>query len=218
MDGVQFMHVYWQQSLMVLAVLSLVIGNVVAIAQSNLRRMLAYSTISHIGFLMLGVLSGTKDGFAASMFYTITYVLMAMAAFGVIIIMSRKGFEADKLDDYKGLNQRSPWLALMMLFIMFSMAGVPPFVGFWAKLSVLKAVVSADLLWLAAVAVVFSIIGAFYYLRIIKLMYFDKPEEDQGIECAMDLRWVFTLNASLILLIGLMPDQLLELCKQVVMS
>jgi len=136
----------------------------------------------------------------------------------MIIIMSRKGFEADKLDDYKGLNQRNPWFAVMMLFIMFSMAGVPPFVGFWAKLSVLKAVVSADLLWLAAVAVVFSIIGAFYYLRIIKLMYFDKAEETQPVECAMDLKWVFSLNAGLILLIGLMPDSLLALCKQVVMS
>jgi len=216
--GLLEIHAQWQGILIILAVSSMAIGNIVAIAQTNIKRMLAYSTISHIGFLMLGVLSGTAEGFAASMFYTITYVLMAMASFGVIIIMSRQGFEADKLDDYKGLNQRSPWLAVMMLFIMFSMAGVPPFVGFWAKLSVLKAVVSADLLWLAAVAVLFSIIGAFYYLRIIKLMYFDKAEESQDIECATDLRWVFTVNASLILLIGLMPDSLLELCKQVVMS
>lgn len=216
--GLLEIHAQWQGILIILAISSMAIGNIVAIAQTNIKRMLAYSTISHIGFLMLGVLSGTPEGFAASMFYTITYVLMSMASFGMIIIMSRKGFEADQLDDYKGLNQRSPWLAVMMLFIMFSMAGVPPFVGFWAKLSVLKAVVSADLLWLAVVAIIFSIIGAFYYLRIIKLMYFDKAEESTPIECATDLRWVFTLNASLILLIGLMPESLLALCKQVVMS
>ncbi|MCW8899854.1 MAG: NADH-quinone oxidoreductase subunit NuoN [Gammaproteobacteria bacterium] len=216
--GLLEIHAQWQGILIILAVSSMAIGNIVAIAQTNIKRMLAYSTISHIGFLMLGVLSGTAEGFAASMFYTLTYVLMSMASFGAVIIMSRKGFEADKLDDYKGLNQRSPWLALMMLFIMFSMAGVPPFVGFWAKLSVLKAVVSADLLWLAIVAVVFSIIGAFYYLRIIKLMYFDKAEVSEPIECAIDLRWVFSLNAGLILLIGLMPESLLALCKQVVMS
>lgn len=216
--GLLELHVQWQGILIILAVSSMAIGNIVAIAQTNIKRMLAYSAISHVGFLLLGVLSGSAEGFAASMFYIVTYVLMSTASFGMIIIMSRKGFEADKIDDYKGLNQRNPWFAFMMMFIMFSMAGVPPFVGFWAKLSVLKAVVSADLLWLAAVAVVFSIIGAFYYLRIIKVMYFDKAEETQPIECATDLRLVFTLNACLILLIGLMPDSLIALCKQVVMS
>lgn len=216
--GLLELHVQWQGILIILAISSMAIGNIVAIAQTNIKRMLAYSAISHVGFLMLGVLSGTAEGFAASMFYIITYVLMSLASFGMIIIMSRKGFEADKLDDYKGLNQRNPWFAFMMMFIMFSMAGVPPFVGFWAKLSVLKAVVSADLLWLAAVAVVFSIIGAFYYLRIIKVMYFDKPEVTDEIECASDLKWSFSLNAALILLIGLMPDSLLALCKQVVMT
>lgn len=216
--GLLELHVQWQGILIILAISSMAIGNIVAIAQTNIKRMLAYSAISHVGFLMLGVLSGTAEGFAASMFYIITYVLMSLASFGMIIIMSRKGFEADKLDDYKGLNQRNPWFAFMMMFIMFSMAGVPPFVGFWAKLSVLKAVVSADLLWLAAVAVVFSIIGAFYYLRIIKVMYFDKPEVTDEIECASDLKWSFSLNAALILLIGLMPDRLLALCKQVVMT
>lgn len=216
--GLLELHAQWQGILIILAVASMAIGNIVAIAQTNIKRMLAYSTISHIGFLMLGVLSGSAAGFAASMFYVITYVLMSLASFGMIIIMSRKGFEADKLDDYKGLSQRNPWFAFMMMFIMFSMAGVPPFVGFWAKLSVLKAVVSADLLWLAAVAVVFSIIGAFYYLRIIKLMYFDKPVERTPIECATDLRWVFSINTGLILFIGLMPDSLLELCQKAVMS
>ena len=216
--GLLELHEQWQGILIILAVASMAIGNIVAISQTNIKRMLAYSAISHVGFLLLGVLSGTTEGFAASMFYIITYVLMSLASFGMIIIMSRKGFEADKLDDYKGLNRRNPWFAFMMMFIMFSMAGVPPFVGFWAKLSVLKAVVSADLLWLALVAVVFSIIGAFYYLRIIKVMYFDKAEDTQAIECATDLRWVFSINAALILLIGLMPDSLIALCKQVVMS
>lgn len=216
--GLLEIHAQWQGILIILAISSMALGNIVAIAQTNIKRMLAYSTISHIGFLMLGVLSGTSEGFAASMFYTITYVLMSMASFGAVIIMSRKGFEADKIEDYKGLSQRSPWLAVMILFIMFSMAGVPPFVGFWAKLSVLKAVVSADLVWLAVVAVVFSIIGAFYYLRIIKLMYFDKAEDSQPIECATDLRWVFSVNAGLILLIGIFPDSLLALCRQFVMT
>ena len=216
--GLLELHTQWQGILIILAVASMAVGNIVAIAQTNIKRMLAYSAISHVGFLLLGVLSGSAEGFAASMFYIITYVLMSLASFGMIIIMSRKGFEADKLDDYKGLNQRNPWFAFMMMFIMFSMAGVPPFVGFWAKLSVLKAVVSADLLWLAAVAVVFSIIGAFYYLRIIKVMYFDKPKESRAIECASDLKWGFTINAGLILLIGLMPDSLIALCKQVVMT
>jgi len=215
--GLLELHAQWQGILIILAVSSMALGNIVAIAQTNIKRMLAYSTISHIGFLMLGVLAGSKEGFAASMFYTVTYVLMSLASFGMVIIMSRKGFEADKLSDYKGLNQRHPWFAFMMLFIMFSMAGVPPFVGFWAKLSVLKAVVSADLLWLATVAVIFSIIGAFYYLRIIKLMYFDKPESTQPIECATDLKWVFSLNTILILLVGLMPDSLLALCKQIML-
>lgn len=216
--GLFELHEQWQDILIILAVASMAIGNIVAIAQTNIKRMLAYSAISHVGFLLLGVLSGTAEGFAASMFYVITYVLMSLASFGMIIIMSRKGFEADNINDYKGLNQRNPWFAFMMMFIMFSMAGVPPFVGFWAKLSVLKAVVSADLLWLAAVAVVFSIIGAFYYLRIIKVMYFDKADVTQDIECATDLKWSFTINAGLILLIGLMPDSLIALCKQVVMT
>ena len=216
--GLLELHAQWQGILIILAVASMAIGNIVAISQTNIKRMLAYSAISHVGFLLLGVLSGTSEGFAASMFYIITYVLMSLASFGMIIIMSRKGFEADNINDYKGLNQRNPLFAAMMMFIMFSMAGVPPFVGFWAKLSVLKAVVSADLIWLAVVAVVFSIIGAFYYLRIIKVMYFDKAEDTQEIECTADLKWSFTINTALILLIGLMPDSLIALCKQVVMT
>jgi NADH-quinone oxidoreductase subunit N len=176
--------------------------------------MLAYSGVSHAGFLLLGVLSGTAEGYAAGMFYAIVYAIMSLGGFGMVILMSRAGFEADRLDDYKGLNQRSPWFALMMLFIMFSMAGVPPFIGFWAKLSVLQAVVSADLIWLAVVAVIFSVIGAFYYLRIIKLMYFDAPVEQQSLKPGKDLAAVLSANAITILVLGVFPGALMAVCRQ----
>ena len=165
----------WQDMLIVLAVLSMAIGNVVAIAQTNIKRMLAYSTISHVGFILLGILAGNAAGYQAAMFYTLTYVIMATGAFGVILLMSRKGFEAELLDDYKGLNQKSPWFAFVMLLLMFGMAGVPPTVGFWAKVQVISAVLDVGLTWLAALAVLLSVIGAYYYLRIVKLMYFDEP-------------------------------------------
>ena len=183
-----------------------------AIAQSNIKRMLAYSTISHVGFLMLGVLTGTAEGYAASMFYTLSYVLMTLGGFGMIILLSREGFEADRLDDFRGLNQRSPWFAFMMLILMFSMAGVPPFIGFWAKLSVLKEVVAADMVWLAVVAVIFSIIGAFYYLRVIRLMYFDKPVDTARLEMSLDMRLLLSANGLAVLLIGVSPGPLLALC------
>ena len=211
-DGMGDLHAQWQNILVILAVLSMGVGNIVAIAQTNIKRMLAYSTISHVGFLMLGVLTGTAEGYAASMFYTITYVLMTLGGFGMIILLSREGFEADKLDDFKGLNQRSPWFALMMLILMFSMAGVPPFVGFWAKLSVLKEVVAADMVWLAVVAVIFSIIGAFYYLRMIRLMYFDKPTDSSRLETPLDMRLLLSANGLAVLLIGVFPGTLMALC------
>jgi NADH-quinone oxidoreductase subunit N len=204
-DGLEGLHVQWQDMLIIMAVASLAIGNVIAIAQTNIKRMLAYSTISHVGFIMLGVLTATKTGYSASMFYTIVYTLMALGAFGMIMYMSRMGFENDKLDDFRGLNQRSPWFAFIMLIFMFSMAGVPPFVGFWAKLSVLKAVVGADLIWLAITAVIFSIIGAFYYLRIIKLMYFDTPQETSGLEGASDIKVMLSINGLAVLGLGLYP-------------
>ena len=206
----------WQGMLIVLAVLSLAIGNVVAIAQTNLKRMLAYSTISHVGFLLLGILSGTQQGYAASMFYIITYALMSAGAFGMIILLSRAGFEADQLDDFKGLNQRNPWFAFMMLILMFSMAGVPPTVGFYAKLSVLQAVINIDMVWLAGVAVFFSVIGAFYYIRIIKIMYFDKAEDDHPLASGFDLRLGLTANGLTILLLGLFPGGLMLLCSQAI--
>ncbi len=206
----------WQGMLIILAVLSLGIGNVIAIAQTNLKRMLAYSTISHVGFLLLGILSGTADGYSAAMFYAITYALTAIGGFGVIILLSRAGYEADKLDDFRGLNQRSPWFALIMLILMFSMAGVPPTVGFYAKLSVLQAVVNVDMVWLALVAVFFSIIGAFYYIRIVKLMYFDSPGTDAPLVVNADLRIVLSVNGIAVLGLGLFPGSLLTLCNHVI--
>lgn len=211
-DGLGDLHAQWQDILVILAVLSMAVGNVIAIAQSNIKRMLAYSTISHVGFLMLGVLTGTQEGNAASMFYTLTYVLMTLGGFGMIILLSRKGFEADNLDDFRGLNQRSPWFALMMLILMFSMAGVPPFIGFWAKLAVLKEVVAADMVWLAVVAVIFSIIGAFYYLRVVRLMYFDKPQDNTRLETPLDMRLLLSANGLAVLLLGVFPGTLLALC------
>jgi len=213
-DGLGALQPQWHDILVLLSVLSLAIGNVVAIAQTNIKRMLAYSGISHIGFLLLGVLSGSQEGYAAGMFYAIVYVVMGLGGFGMVILMSRAGFEADQLDDYKGLNQRSPWFALMMMFLMFSMAGVPPFIGFWAKLSVLQAVVDANMVWLAAVAVVFSVIGAFYYLRVVKLMYFDKPLDESPFKPSFDVAAIFSANALAVIFIGLFPSSLMALCKQ----
>lgn len=214
-ESIGALHAEWQGMLVILAVLSLAIGNVVAIAQTNLKRMLAYSTISHVGFLLLGILSGTQQGYAASMFYIITYALMATGAFGMIILLSRAGFEADEIDDFKGLNQRNSWFAFMMLILMFSMAGVPPTVGFYAKLSVLQAVVDVDRLWLAAVAVFFSVIGAFYYIRLIKVMYFDVAEDNAPLSMHFDLRFALSTNGLAILLLGIFPGSLMTLCRQV---
>jgi NADH-quinone oxidoreductase subunit N len=204
----------WSQMLIVLAVLSMAIGNVVAIAQTNLKRMLAYSTISHVGFILLGILAGTAQGYQASMFYTITYVLVATGAFGMIVLLSRQGFEADTLEDFKGLNARSPWFAGMMAIFMFSLAGVPPFIGFYAKLWVIQAVLGVGYLWLAVVAVLFSVIGAFYYLRILKLMYFDEPVDAQALDASGLVRTMLSFNALLVLALGVLPATLLALCKQ----
>ena len=206
----------WQGMLIILAVLSLAIGNVVAIAQTNLKRMLAYSTISHVGFLLLGILAGNAEGYAAAMFYIITYALMATGAFGMIILLSRAGFEADEISDFKGLNQRQPWYAFLMLILMFSMAGVPPTVGFYAKLSVLQAVIHLDMVWLAAVAVFFSVIGAFYYIRIVKVMYFDEAEDSQPLDSHFDLRFGLTMNSLAVLLLGLFPGGLMALCTSAI--
>jgi NADH-quinone oxidoreductase subunit N len=212
-DGLGTLQPHWEGMLIVLSVLSMALGNVVAIAQSNIKRMLAYSTISHVGFIFLGILAGTAQGYAAAMFYAIVYALMAAGAFGVLVLLSRKGFDAERLDDLKGLNDRDPWYAAMMALLMFSMAGVPPTVGFIAKLLVLEAVIRVDLTWLAVVAVVFSIIGAFYYLRVIKLMYFDKPETDALLAAGTGTRVAVSLNGLLMLALGVYPAALLSVCQ-----
>jgi len=202
----------WSQMLMVMAVLSLAIGNVTAIAQTNLKRMLAYSTIGHMGYVLLGILSGDLVGYGASMYYVVVYVLMNLGGFGMILLLSRGGFEAENLDDFKGLNQRSPWHAFLMLLLMFSMAGVPPTVGFYAKLAVLQAIISAGLVWLAVVAVLFSLIGAYYYLRLVKLMYFDAPADTAPIAPRGDVRLVMSANCLAVLLFGILPEPLMALC------
>jgi NADH-quinone oxidoreductase subunit N len=202
----------WQQMLVIMAVLSIVIGNITAIAQTNLKRMLAYSTISHVGFILYGLMSASMNGFVYAMFYVVSYVLMTLAGFGIILLLSRKGFEADQLDDLKGLNQRSPWHAFLMLIVMFSMAGVPPTLGFYAKFSVLQAALEAGYLWLVVFAVLMAVIGAFYYLRIIKLMYFDEPLDHSPIVAPLDMRIVLGVNALALLVIGMMPQGLMELC------
>lgn len=211
-EGMGAMQKEWQDILIILSVLSLAIGNIVAIAQTNIKRMLAYSTISHVGFILLGFIAVNPDGYSAAMFYTITYAITAAAAFGIVILLSREGFEADNIDDFKGLNARHPWYAFMMLLVMFSMAGVPPTVGFYAKLLVLKAIIDIDLVWLAITAVLFSVIGAFYYLRIIKVMYFDEAEDENAIKVSGGMHVVLSSNALLALFLGLFPGSLIALC------
>jgi NADH-quinone oxidoreductase subunit N len=211
-EGLQPLMVHWSGMLEILAVLSMGLGNIAAIAQTNLKRMLAYSAIAHMGFLLLGVLSGDLDGYSAAMFYAVVYVLMSLGGFGMIMLLSREGFEADTLNDFKGLNQRSPWLAFMMLLLMFSMAGVPPTVGFYAKLSVLSAAVNSGHIPLAVIAVLFSLIGAFYYLRIVKLMYFDAPESHVPISLQPDSSVLISFNGMVVLLLGILPGNLMSVC------
>lgn len=214
-DGLAPLHEQWHMMLVILAVLSMGLGNILAIAQTNIKRMLAYSTISHVGFILLGILSGNALGYAAAMFYAIVYALMAIGAFGLIVILSRQGFSADELDDLKGLNNRSPWFAAMMMLVMFSMAGVPPTVGFFAKLTVLDAVIQVDMLWLAIVAVAFSVIGAFYYLRVVKVIYFDKSEDDQPLMVGADSRFAMSVNGLSMVVLGIVPSSLLAVCAAV---
>lgn len=211
-EGLQPLVEHWSGMLVILSVASMAIGNLAAIAQTNIKRMFAYSTIAHMGFMLLGLLSGGIEGYGSAMFYAVIYVLMSLGGFGMIMLLSREGFEADTLNDFKGLNQRSPWLAFMMLLLMFSMAGVPPTVGFYAKFSVLNAVVQAGYLWLAVAAVLFSLIGAFYYLRIVKLMYFDAPESHAPIHCSQDSALLISLNGIGVLALGLLPGALMSIC------
>jgi NADH-quinone oxidoreductase subunit N len=202
----------WQGMLMILSLLSMIVGNLIAIAQSNIKRMLAYSTIANMGFMLMGFLAANVDGFSAAMFYMVTYVMTTLVSFGMVILLSRDGFEAERIDDFKGLNQRSPWYAFLMLLSMFSLAGVPPTVGFYAKFSVIEAAVDAGFVWLAVVAVMASLVGAFYYLRIVKLMYFDDPIDTAPIDSRVDTRIVLSLNGLALLMFGIFPQQLMGMC------
>ncbi|MFA6179527.1 MAG: NADH-quinone oxidoreductase subunit N, partial [Candidatus Methylopumilus sp.] len=211
-QGLYVLAVDWQGMLIIMAVLSITIGNITAIAQTNIKRMLAYSTISHVGFLLFGFLSASLNGYASSMFYISAYVLMTLAGFGIILLLSRKGFEAENLDDLKGLNQRSPWFAFLMMITMFSMAGVPPTLGFYAKFTVLQAALQAGFIWLVVFAVLMAAVGAYYYLRIVKLMYFDEPQDHTPIANNAEMNMVLSVNAIGLLILGLMPQHLMEIC------
>lgn len=213
--GLEGLSVSWSDMLAILAILSMGLGNLIAIAQSNIKRMLAYSAISHMGFFLLGIVAAKPGGYAASLFYVLVYAVMSLGTFGMIILMSR-GREADQLNDFKGLNQRSPWLALLMLVLMFSMAGVPPTAGFAAKFLVIQSVIGGGMAWLAIAAVLFAVIGAYYYLRVVKLMYFDDAEDTSPISGGRDLRYLLAFNA--LLLIGVMPwiGSVIEWCSAVV--
>ena len=226
-DGLHGLAADWQPMLMILAVLSLAIGNLTAIAQTNFKRMLAYSTISHMGFVLLGLMSGSVAGkpelssaaYGASLFYMLTYVLTTLASFGIVLLLSRQGFECEHIDDLKGLNRRSPWHAFIVLLLMFSLAGIPPLVGFYAKLAVLQALISAGHVTLAVVAVLFSLIGAFYYLRVVKVVYFDEPVADVApIVATVGQRGLLSLNGAMMLVLGLLPGGLMALCVQAIRS
>jgi NADH-quinone oxidoreductase subunit N len=215
-DGLGGLHEVWAGMIMVVAVLSLVIGNVVAIAQTNIKRMLGYSAIAHVGFILLAVFTGSSEGYSAALFYTLTYVVMAAGVFGMVILLSRQGFEAETLGDFKGLNARSPWFALMMMFFMFGLAGVPPWVGFIAKLNVINAVLVAGYPGLAVLMVLASVVGAYYYLRVIWYMYFDAPEDRSVFQSDRDTRFVLSLNGIAVLVLGILPGWLLSLCIDVI--
>ena len=215
--GLAGMEAQWSQMLAALAVLTLVVGNVVAIVQTNLKRLLAYSTIANVGFILLGFVAGTPDGYAAALYYTLVYVLAALGSFGVILLAGAKGFEADRLDDYRGLYRRDPLLALVMMVLMFSTAGVPPFVGFWAKLRIFQALWESNHLWLVMIAATMSVVGVFYYLRVIKLMYFDEPQGSVPASAgAPGVRLALGLNAVAVLALGLLPGPLLDLCARLI--
>jgi NADH-quinone oxidoreductase subunit N len=226
-EGMLSLAVDWQQMLMVLSVVSLVVGNLAAIAQTNLKRMLAYSTIAQMGFMLLGLTSGVVNGntlsaansYSSALFYVVTYVVTTLGSFGLIMLLSRQGFEAEEINDLKGLNQRSPWYAAVMAIFMFSLAGIPPTVGFYAKLAVLQALVSTNVdlyIWLAVFAVLLSLVGAFYYLRVVKVMYFDEAEDRAPIEASSEARAVLSVNGLAVLVLGILPGGLMALCAQAI--
>jgi len=201
--------------IMVIAVLSLLLGNVVAIVQTNIKRLLGYSTIGHVGFILLAIFCGTGEGNAAALFYTLTYVVATAGAFGIVILLSRRGYDAELLTDFKGLNTRSPWFALMMLFLMFSLAGVPPFVGFFGKLNVISVVLDSGYPGLAVLMVLATVVGAYYYLKVIWYMYFEESEDKAVLQAGTDTKFVLSVNSIAVLALGIMPGWLLALCVQI---
>jgi len=211
-QGLHPLALDWQDMLVLMAVLSIIIGNFSAIVQTNLKRMLAYSTISHVGFIMFGMMSANANGFASSFFYISAYVLMSIAGFGIILLLSRQGFEAEEINDLKGLNQRHPWFAFLMLIIMFSMAGIPPTIGFYAKFTVLQSAWQAGFTWQVVLAVLMATIGAFYYLNIVRKMYFDAPEDHTPLTAPVDMRFVLSVHSLALLGLGLFPEVLLSVC------
>ena len=210
--GIPDLAMQWQQLLIVMALLSTGFGNLFAIIQNNIKRLLAYSAISHIGYALFGILSASAEGYAASLFYVLIYAIMTAGAFGLIVLMSHKGIEIENVDDLKGLNQRNPWLAFMMLLIMFSMAGIPPTVGFFAKLLVLKALVDVQLTWVAVIGLIFAVLGAYYYLRIVKVMYFDDAVDKTAIKLPASMTLIFSLNGLSLLYWGIFPSALITSC------
>jgi NADH-quinone oxidoreductase subunit N len=202
----------WSQMFMLLALLSIALGNILALAQTNIKRLLAYSAISHMGFMLMGIVMNSHIGYSASMFYVLLYSLMSAGAFAMLILLGRKGYEVVNLEDLKGLSGRNSWFALMFLLILFSMAGIPPTAGFYAKFAVIEAVVQGGFVWAAVFMVVMSVVGAFYYLRIIKIMYFDKPQEQPPIEADMDIRVLVSANGLLMILLGIFPGILMSVC------
>jgi NADH-quinone oxidoreductase subunit N len=217
-NGLQGLTADWQQMLVALAVASLVVGNVVAIAQTNIKRMLAYSTIAQMGFVLLGILAGNEHGYGGAMFYVVTYAIMTLGSFGMILLLSRAGFEAENIDDFRGLNQKSKWYAFVMLVLMFSLTGLPPTSGFFAKLFVLQAAAEAGYTWLVVLAVLLSVVGAFYYLRIVKLMYMDAPAGEITLSRRAETRWVLSATAILTLAFGVLPGSLYDLCGRAIAS
>ena len=228
-EGLLPLAIDWQQMLAMLAIASLLIGNLAAIAQTNLKRMLAYSTIAQMGFVILGLLSGVVNGntlsaanaYSSAMFYVVTYVMTTLASFGIILLLAREGFESEEITDLAGLNQRSPLFAGVMAICMFSLAGVPPLVGFYAKLAVLQALVSSGqglYIALAVFAVMMSLVGAFYYLRVVKVMYFDAPITATTVSAPIDVRAVLSINGALVLILGIVPGGLMTLCARAIVK
>jgi len=215
-DGLQSMMVDWKQMMLIMAILSIGIGNITAIAQTNIKRMYAYSTISHIGFILFGLMSGSLNGYASSLFYVVSYMFMTLVSFAVLMMMSSKNFDCQTLEDFKGLNKRNPWYAFLMLITMLSMAGIPPTIGFYAKFMVLQAAFDAGFAGFVVYAVLMALVGMFYYMRIVKLMYFDEPKLKNNIEVPIDMQWILSTNALALLAIGLVPHTFMEATTQAI--